>query len=347
MKHAWEIKNNAMTPEERIETEPSLAATPWHLEFGTFDLEQSLASQTFAILTITNNGGGQLAGRINPQTSWLKVEPPNFCCSPGESSKHRVILLPETPHSWQGQHYSHDFLLLINSNGGSFFIGGSYTARPSSSTPPKKKANLRWMVIPLLSGVFLFALVIGLLFLLLTRQKKQPVEPAALFTQGAKTVIAELTLTAAPPVPGLLQEIAVQFKQETPAPPFAADNAIPSFTPWPREQYPNPEQFIKDYYQEINNRNYERSWSMLSKKFQGACCSVAGNDPYQVYRSWWDTIASVDTTSSYLQAWDTNPAEVFVTLKYITQKGETIEAFNTFLVIADPVKNSLLIDEVR
>ena len=86
---------------------------------------------------------------------------------------------------------------------------------------------------------------------------------------------------------------------------------------------------------------------MLSKNFQQSCCYIALNDPYQVYLNWWNTIEKVEVTSAYLQAWDTNPAEVYTSLKYTTNKGEIVEVVNDYFLIADAETKSLLIDQVK
>lgn len=336
-----------MDPEERTEPQPILAASPQHLQFGDFNTEKIFEELPSTVLTITNQGSDLLAGRISPQVSWIRVDPPNFSCQAGDVSEHIVTLTPETPHTWQDRLYSYDYLLLINSNGGSFFVGASYTARGQPVKPVKNRANIKWLAIPILA-VFLLAAFAAVLILALPREKKQPPAPEILFTHGAETVIAELTRTAAiQPMPRLTDQVIVHnFVENELSQPVETPRAA-TFTPWPRAQYPNPEQLIKDYYQEINNRNYEKAWSMLTEKFQQSCCSIAGNDPFQVYKNWWGTIREVEVITAYLQAWDTNPAEVYTTLRYHTQKGETSEVFNIYRLVTDPAKNDLKIDEVR
>lgn len=336
-----------MDSEERTEPQPVLAASPQHLQFGDYNTEKIFEVLPSAILTISNSGGDILAGRISPQVSWIHVDPPNFSCQTGETSEHRVTLTPETPHTWQDRLYSYDYLLLINSNGGSFFIGASYTAKGQPIKPAKNKTNVKWLAIPILA-VFLVAVLTALLILVLPRDKKQPPVPEILYTHGAETVIAELTRTAAiRPLPRLTEQLLVHdFAEKEVSQPLEEISAM-TLTPWIRTQYPNPEKFIKDYYREINNRNYERAWSMLTDKFQQSCCSVAGNDPFQVYKNWWNTIREVEVITAYLQAYDTNPAEVYITLRYHTQKGETSEVFNIYRLVTDPVKDDLKIDEVR
>ena len=121
----------------------------------------------------------------------------------------------------------------------------------------------------------------------------------------------------------------------------------PSFTPWAKEKFTNPEQFVVDYFSAINSRDYNRSWAMLSKNFQQNCCNIGGNDPFSVYEKYWENIKKVEVESAYIQEWDKNPARLIVSLRYYFMEGNTIESINNFWIISDPGKATLLIDEVR
>lgn len=336
-----------MVLEEKRKNQPVLSAFPTYLQFGDFNAEKVADGLPSAVLTISNTGDDVLAGRISPQVAWIRVEPPDFSCAPDEVSTHQVFLDADTPHTWQGRTYSYDYLMLINSNGGSFFIGGSYTAHGKPAGPARAKIPARKLIIPVFASALL-VIMIGILILLLGRDEGQPGGPEILFTHGAETVIAELTRTAAiQPVPKITENVAFIGLPGTQEPGSGEEPPAVTLTPWPRDQFPNPEQFVRDYYTEINRREYETAWSMLSETFQQSCCSLAGNDPFQVYVNWWDTIEKVEVVSAYLQAWDANPAEVYATLRYTTNKGEIAEVFNNFKLIADPEKSSLLIDEVK
>ncbi len=336
-----------MVLQANTKKQPILSASPLYLQFGDFDIEKLQGELPSAILTITNTGEDVLSGRINPQVPWIRVEPPDFCCAAGEFSNHQVILEKDTPHTWRDRTYSYDYLMLINSNGGSFFIGGSYTARGEHAILKKPKSSKRPFIFPILASVLLM-FMLGILAFLVSQGRKQAVAYDILFTQGAGTVIAELTQTAAsqstlqnPQTINLFEPAATRTA------PTTEGTAAVTLTPWPRDQFPNHEQFIRDYYDKINQKNYAEAWTMLSKNFQQSCCYIALNDPYQVYLNWWNTIEKVEVTSAYLQAWDTNPAEVYTSLKYTTNKGEIVEVVNDYFLIADAETKSLLIDQVK
>ncbi len=337
--------------------EPRLSASPTYLDFGIFDHNNPAPDHGAIAVTIINSGGGILAGRINPQVVWVEVTPLTFRLAAGESSTHWVKLKSNAPKSWKPQRFTADFLCLINSNGGSSLIGGVLIAAPGTEkkTPPKKASRL-WIAVPAL----VILLVAGLLVAgMMLRPGSTRISPAnatrnAIFTQGAMTVMAQLTI---PPTSTLIPQA---MAQTTPQPfPMvsmpesqisATPNPLPAeptFTPWPRDQFPNPEQFIRDYYGTINYANYEKSWGMLSQRFQQTCCTAGGNDPFVVYSSWWKTMKRVDVLSVYLQAWDTNPAIVNVALRYQTVDERTLDTVNVFKLIIAPDGRSLVIDEVQ
>lgn len=338
--------------------EPRLSASPTYLDFGIFDPENPAPDHGAIAITISNTGGGVLAGRINPQVVWVGVTPLTFRLASGESSTHWVKLKSTAPKSWKPQRFSADFLCLINSNGGSSLIGGVFIAAPGTGKKahPPQKAGRIWIAIPALVLLFVAGLVAAGIWL---RPGSIRVSPAvatrdAIFTQGAMTVMAQYTipptstllpqmLSQSTPQPFPMDSMPVSLSSASPNPQFAE----PTFTPWPRSQLPNPEQFIRDYYSTINYENYEKSWAMLSPRFQQTCCAQAGNEPFVVYSSWWKTMKRVDVLSAYLQEWDTNPAVVNVALRYQTRDERTLDTVNVFMLIVSPDGRSLVIDEVK
>lgn len=285
-----------------------------------------------------------LAGRINPQAAWIGATPPSFRCPAGSSSQHVIRLAASAPKSWKPQSFKFDFLFLINSNGGSIPLSGEYISAVGK-LPPRAKFIWSWVIMTALILVFLSTLIVGLLFLRRNLATRNENTVSQLYTQGAATVLAKVasTSTVMPPAP--------PPDSTVPAPAEMAATKSPAIegtlTPWPRDAYPNPEVFIRDYYSAINYADYERAWSMLSGHFQENCCNEEGNDPFTVYSSWWKSVKQVEVLSAYLQQWDVNPAVIHVTLRYHMQDGRTLDAFAVFNVISDANRASLLIDEVK
>ena len=319
---------------------PVLTVNPTHLDFGIFDSNNPKAT-AHAQLSVSNSGDGLLAGRIIPQVSWLEAEPPNFRLAGGEHSEHLIRLTSEAPHDIANKTYNFDLLMLLSSNGGSTSVSGSFRVQPGSEASQSLPAWVWIAPAAAVAAVILAVILFGILSSI--PRKARPTEiPAELFTQGAMTVIAALNLSASE-TPSAQAIIA-----ETPQPATLAPAEPEStFTPFPRDEYPNPEQFIRDYYQTINGGDLERAWSMLTRKFQISCCSVAGNESYLIYVNYWQSIANVEVISAYLGEYDSNPAIVYVNLRYVTKKGEVVETANVFYLVADDITKTLLIDEVQ
>ncbi|MCE1254782.1 MAG: hypothetical protein LWX83_14700, partial [Anaerolineae bacterium] len=161
-----------------------------------------------------------------------------------------------------------------------------------------------------------------------------------LFPRGAATPSARLTQTV----------FLSDTPQPTPVTLMPTQNLTPSptatFTPWPRTKY-NPEAFVNQYFEAINNQEYDKAWDMLSLSFRDECCNISGNNPFDEYKNWWKTITKVDVVSAYIQAYDVNPAEVWVNLNYHYNDGKTEEVRSAFYIIDDDIKNTLLIDVVK
>jgi len=327
---------------------PELKVEPSHLDFGIFDLSRE--ENKTVLLTISNRGTGILAGRINPQVTWIQVAPIAFRCNPGEANQHQVILTRRAPRYWKENQYITDYLLLINSNGGSSMVGGRYILKPDIPAKESHWAQI-WLVIPIgLIILMLFFIYLAIKPLLIPLPT-QPDTISMLYTQGAETVLAKVSALPLETAAYRTAEASSLFLVTTLIPTNTRTPITPqptvTWTSWPRMQYPNPEQSVRDYYSLINNRHYDQAWSMLSTRFQQACCSIGGNQPFDVYSNWWETIEKVDVLSAYLQQWDSNPAIVHVSLRMKTKKGEIIDAFYVFYLIADPDRKVLLIDIVK
>ena len=327
------------------DSKPSLDVSPTSLDFGIFNPELPLTEQPSIQLEITNTGGGILIGRVIPQYSWLIVSPVEFRIGPGQSSQHIVRLSTGAPRGQIKREFNYTCLIILSANGGTVSLRGSYL-----STQPQQAPS----IIPAWSW-FLMSFLVLLIFVFIlfkdmiagwANGPPQPDGVSALYTQGAATVLAQLTTTTNRPKPP---------QTDTPEPPLFSSakgietptsNLTPTYTPWPRTKY-NVEQFISEYYATLNSQDYQHAWGMLSKNFQETCCKVGGNDPFVVYTGWWTVMNRVDVVSAYLQAWDKNPSIVYVSLHYIYKNGKTADLFQEFSLIVDAERNTLLIDQVK
>ncbi len=333
---------------------PILNVSQSHIDFGVF-IDPDTANKADnendreINLQISNIGGGQLTGFLLPQVNWLSVDPGNFILPPGESSTHRVTVLAGAPQPWNWQEYFLNDLIIINSNGGITSISGSYITRKTKDAAQHPEIDWKKIFLYAFIPFFLIAAALGSYFLFSFVNNQSFDQTSLYLTMGAGTVYAQMrdtdqfqtTLTgiseyaAAQPLTGQLEDAFASTAQPT-----------TTHTPWPREDFPNPEQFILQYYQYLNAGLYEQAWGMLSTHFQEGCCNVAGNNPYTVYENYWKNVQRVDVVSAYLQAWDKNPAEVLATLHYTLQNGAESEGTFTYKLLADAGTKTLLIDEV-
>ncbi len=291
---------------------PLLEVQPESIDFGSFHPDTPLTEQPAIDITITNTGTGILQGRLVPAVSWLIPQPIAFYCKPGEFSRHRIHLSTGAPIDPYRQTYNFEEILLITSNGGDHWFSCTY--QKSARSIISNRPTIPWLLIP----AVLLAIAAVIFFFAIrssgngTTADPQASEEERIYTEAASTLFAEMTSTA------IFSNAAVQGEQAAviialPTQEVTSEfDPTATFTPWPQQDFPNPEQFIQDYYRAVDQGEYEKSWGMLSKGFQETCCEVAGNDPFIVYTHFWDNVDSISVLSAYLQDWNTNPAEVYV-----------------------------------
>jgi len=108
--------------------------------------------------------------------------------------------------------------------------------------------------------------------------------------------------------------------------------------------YPQkPDEFIRFYYEAINNRQYELTWSLLSEAFKE---NVNGPQQggYQGYVDWWNTVEKVEVTQITIIKSDLNSATLQVKADYYYKNGATTHSTRNFYVIYDKTSQSWLFD---
>ncbi|MHC1773350.1 MAG: hypothetical protein AB9907_16765 [Flexilinea sp.] len=316
------------------------------LDFGILTRDTPTEGHGMATLIIVNEGEKILVGRIALQVAWISVYPPDFRINPGESSEHSFTIRQNAETSWTTHKLGSDFIALINSNGGSETIGGFYYSDPSKKTT-KKNPVRAWILylLPLaivLTGVLIYWLSASDKE---AKRKQQEIAINALYTQAAETYMANASAI----LPSSTMSVPDETTVEMPVISITTTSPVPemTFTPWVAADYPNVEEFIRSYYASLQEGSYENAWWMLSEKMQIACCYEGGSLPYDIYTAYWTTVDYVEVVYAYLQAYDTNPAEVNVDLIYHNKDGTTAETISKFFIISDAVRNTLLIDEVK
>lgn len=332
---------------------PLIEINPTFLEFGTLDLGKENLPVGQLSLRVKNIGSSVLAGQINPQFAWVGVTPSSFQLPAGQSEEFIITLTSDVSRSGRWRNVTKDNIIFITSNSGALSVGGSYLIPPSPSTETPSPA---WhLIISLAIVLFLFTLMlVGGIMAMGRRNSTAPQYVDQLYTQGAETVIAQLTrIFVGEAIQSTPENAAITQNGATPVgaeKPDEASEASPTpsitYTPWSRADYPNPEQFVIDYYIDINNRNYEATWNNLSPSFQKNCCSIAGNNPFLVYVNWWDSVEQVEVLSAYIQDWNANPAVIHARVVYQYRNGGRDEIIHIIEVILDEGSQTLKIDQV-
>jgi hypothetical protein len=106
------------------------------------------------------------------------------------------------------------------------------------------------------------------------------------------------------------------------------------------------EQFIRTYFQEINSRNYENTWSLLSDAFK-ASTNGPENGGYQGYVDFWNTVDRVEISEIKILEQSGQSAEALVVANYHYKNGVTTTGRQNFHFIYDFTRNTWLFDGSR
>lgn len=87
-----------------------------------------------------------------------------------------------------------------------------------------------------------------------------------------------------------------------------------------------PESAVRRYYEAINARRYDQTWSMLSNHFKQKwnCCAPDGSFDYAGYTEWWESVQRVDIGRVELIERDDTRATVHAELAYWMRDGRQI-----------------------
>ena len=347
---------------------PVISIDPEMLNFGDYNPNIPLLQQPFIILSIRNQGGGLLTGRIITQVSWLIINPIQFKCKAGETSEHALQLSTGAPQNWNQQQHKVSHAVIISSNAGAASLDVQYSVNLEKKSFAPSRVNLQprydtflqnKILVPIAILVFLILLTLaGInLFGIANPFSVAEVSREELLTQGAQTIFAEMNETTGTPEPenelntNLLRpatatslSLFAPLKTETPD--LTATAFQPTFTPWPLEAFDHPEAFVKSYFQKLTEGNFQESWKMLTRDYQEECCSALGTDPYYIYARDWEEVEKVTLITAYLQDYVLNPAPVQVRYQIKMSNEEPVEFTAFFWLIVDESETGLLIDNI-
>ncbi len=103
----------------------------------------------------------------------------------------------------------------------------------------------------------------------------------------------------------------------------------------------SPEQFIREHYTDLNNRQYEKTWSGLSDNFKNQ--QISGG--YSEYREWWSSVRRINIGRISVIKKSGQQAIFDTELQYIMNNGQGINDTKKYItVLYDPKKDSWQID---
>lgn len=101
-------------------------------------------------------------------------------------------------------------------------------------------------------------------------------------------------------------------------------------------------QFIINHYQELNARNYEKTWDELSNNFKGKSVN------YSEYQKWWNSVREIKISDVNVISVNENNAIVNVKLSYILNNGKIFDDKKPYIyLINNSVTNNWMLDKKK
>lgn len=104
----------------------------------------------------------------------------------------------------------------------------------------------------------------------------------------------------------------------------------------------SPEQFIRNYYQLVNDCEYDKAWTMLSKKFKN-------NKNYDLdYKQWWGkNVTQVMIVALEITEKSTTTIKAKTDLRYFMKNGKIVDERNLYIqLVRGSTEDDWLIDSV-
>lgn len=99
------------------------------------------------------------------------------------------------------------------------------------------------------------------------------------------------------------------------------------------------EQALRNYYQTLNNYNYQSAWNSLSSRLQ--------SEGYQSYIDWWTQVKRIEVLSTKLVSEDRFNSTVDSRLRYITTSGREINQKLRFDLVWEKGSEGWLINKIE
>ncbi|GGA09548.1 hypothetical protein [Okeania sp. KiyG1] len=106
-----------------------------------------------------------------------------------------------------------------------------------------------------------------------------------------------------------------------------------------------PEQALRNYYQTLNNYEYQSAWNSLSSRSQRS--TKAHPEGYKSYIDWWTQVARIDVLSTKLVSEDGFNSIVDSRLRYFMKSGREINQTLRFYFVWDTDSDRWLVNKVE
>jgi hypothetical protein len=104
---------------------------------------------------------------------------------------------------------------------------------------------------------------------------------------------------------------------------------------------PVPEEFLRQYFQLIEQRAYPQTWALLTTHYRQAHNSTG----YQPYVDFWNTVSTVSITNPQTVSQNQQSAQLKAQVSFIFTNGKSSTQTITFSLVADAASASWLIDD--
>jgi hypothetical protein len=121
----------------------------------------------------------------------------------------------------------------------------------------------------------------------------------------------------------------------------ATQAAVPTATP--TLDLSKPDQFVRFYYTEVNNRHYDTTYPLLTDHFRYA----TGTYTRDLYNAWWDRVKSVVIGDVHTQSQSSTLASVYAALTYHMQDGTDLVDPDVNILLVRDAKNTTWLIEAK
>jgi hypothetical protein len=104
---------------------------------------------------------------------------------------------------------------------------------------------------------------------------------------------------------------------------------------------PAPQEFLRQYFQLIEQRAYSQTWAMLTAHYRQAHNSTG----YQPYVDFWNTVATVRIVNPQTVSQNQQSAKLQTQVSFIFTNGKSSTQTITFSLVSDASTGSWLIDD--